>query len=958
MKILTWLDVKRLIQIKTQGGTHLPQGILAFDYFAHVLEVYTETPEVAKTVLKHWFKGWFDPTTDTIALDLGDHRLDVEYVEDPPLKTTRAIRPFWSEAAYLADPPLTDDFNNDFNVENAEHGNSASASLQYPEQSFSDRGMPELIAFYSFKGGVGRTTHLAAYLFALLEQHRDKNLKILVIDSDLEAPGLTYWYQSEQTPPTLSFLQCLEAFHYSPMSFDETVMQLAQEIQKTETHYGGKSKFYFVPSFLNELELLDISILPEHITRSLGSPWQYGDKIAALGQALGAEYVFLDLRAGLSEISSPLLLDPRIRRLLVATTAQQSISGLKLVLEQLSRISPPDLDKPDSPYYHPELILSFLPPDLKDSTELEALKLELISAYKPLQRLDSQSNGNGDDGCEVDPLSFDRFKIQETYFAQELLRIKNWEDARKKLLGGTTISDIAHQWAAQEVPPSHQHLQEPKTSNSPASKPSQLEQVQQLKDTCKVYEFAESGQGEGFLVTEPLASLAKSFSQEIPHVVVIGPKGSGKTFIYQQLARLKTWEAFLALANSSSPSGFSEPTPDSTTHIFPLLQPQSLEGSAVQNARAAVRSPLGLEDYSHGGLIDDIAAALREEQTDWGKFWLQQLAKAIGHEFSQSGQNSRTLMAQDLDRSLKAKNLKVIFSLDGLEDQFFDTHIKEHQQAAIRALIQLPSLIQSEIRQPAFGLVIFLRRDFVDQVIRQNAEQFMGRYKAYALSWDVEAFLRLVYWICAKAGVEGFEEEQLSGLGLEDLKGALERLWGKKLGGDSSKEAISTRWVYAALIDFNGELQARDVVRLLYHAAEITQSQPQAVQFPYWSSSRLLPPQAIRRALKPCSKQKVDQAKEEYPQFKKWVDETIQPLSPDLKKVPITSDRFASLDIDPSLLTLLKGMGVIYEDRAKGSEVQYYIPEIFRISLGFEADRGARPRVLILQRSVLGKVPL
>ena len=953
MKILTWLDVKRLIQVKTQGGTHLPQGILAFDYFAHVLEVYTETPEVAKTVLTDWFKNWFDPATDTIALDLGDHRLDVEYVEDPPLRTTRAIRPFWSEAVYLADPPLTDDFN-------AENGNHALASLQYPEHSFSDRGMPELIAFYSFKGGVGRTLHLAAYLFALLEQYRNHNLKILVIDSDLEAPGLTYWHQAQQTQPTLSFLHCLEAFHYSPLSLEETVQQLAQEIQKTETSYGGKSKFYFVPSFLSETELLDISVLPEHITRSLGSPWQYGDKIAALGQALGVDCIFMDLRAGLSEISSPLLFDPRVRRFLVTTATSQSIAGLKLVLKQLSRISPPHLDDPNSPYYHPELIFSFLIPELKTSPEFEALKLELISAYSPLQRLESQLNANGTDGGEVDPLSFDRFKIQETDFAQELLHIKNWDEARQKLQG-TSVFRVAQQWAAQEILPSRQRLQEPEPDNS-ADTTEKLKQVQRLKDTCEVYEFAESGQGEGFLVTEPLASLAKSFGQEIPHVVVIGPKGSGKTFIYQQLARLQTWEGFLEIANPDA----SAIAPGATTHIFPLLQPKTLTEAAtriVQTARASVQNILNLSDYHHSMLVEDIqkalsSATLEVDSVNWDKFWLKKLAKAVGYEFSDTSQVYSTLMAQDLDRYLKEKGLKVVFTFDGLEDQFSDAHTDRQQQAAIRALIQLPNLIQSEIRQPALGLVVFLRRDFVSQVTPQNTAQFLNRYQSYALSWDVEAFVRLVYWICAKASIADFEEEKLSNLVLEDLKSALESLWGKKLGGDSSKEAGTTRWVYAALIDFKGELQARDVVRLLYHAAEITVSEPDLVQFQRWSPSRLLPPQAIRRALKPCSEKKVEEAKEEYPLFKQWVDETLKPLTPDLKKVPLQSDHFENLGINPSLLTLLEEMGVMYGDRGKSSEIQYYIPEIFRIALGFEAEQGARPRVLILQRKVLGSVPL
>jgi AAA domain len=49
--------------------------------------------------------------------------------------------------------------------------------------------MPPVIAFHSFKGGVGRTTHAIALAFAL---QRKAQQPILLIDADLEAPGLTF----------------------------------------------------------------------------------------------------------------------------------------------------------------------------------------------------------------------------------------------------------------------------------------------------------------------------------------------------------------------------------------------------------------------------------------------------------------------------------------------------------------------------------------------------------------------------------------------------------------------------------------------------------------------------------------------------------------------------------------------------------------------------------------------
>lgn len=40
------------------------------------------------------------------------------------------------------------------------------------------------------------------------------------------------------------------------------------------------------------------------------------------------------------------------------------------------------------------------------------------------------------------------------------------------------------------------------------------------------------------------------------------------------------------------------------------------------------------------------------------------------------------------------------------------------------------------------------------------------------------------------------------------------------MGADGSKTARTIRWVLASLSDFNGQLQARDIVRFLQYATE------------------------------------------------------------------------------------------------------------------------------------------
>ena len=48
-------------------------------------------------------------------------------------------------------------------------------------------------------------------------------------------------------------------------------------------------------------------------------------------------WFLVDLRAGLSEFSAPLLFDPRVKKYLVTSTSYQSVKGTEILLNQLSK---------------------------------------------------------------------------------------------------------------------------------------------------------------------------------------------------------------------------------------------------------------------------------------------------------------------------------------------------------------------------------------------------------------------------------------------------------------------------------------------------------------------------------------------------------------------------------------------------------------------------------------------
>src|SRR5262249_54694871 len=57
--------------------------------------------------------------------------------------------------------------------------------------------MGEIVTFYSYKGGTGRSMVLANVAYILAWQNQPVQRKVLIIDWDLEAPGLHKYFASQ-----------------------------------------------------------------------------------------------------------------------------------------------------------------------------------------------------------------------------------------------------------------------------------------------------------------------------------------------------------------------------------------------------------------------------------------------------------------------------------------------------------------------------------------------------------------------------------------------------------------------------------------------------------------------------------------------------------------------------------------------------------------------------------------
>lgn len=914
MRLLTWLDVERSLKQATHLWNQMPAGVVAVDCFASGMDVYYNTDEAA---VDNWLQGVFgrlyNKEQRDIQLKIGSSRYPVTLIQDDAMQPAPvAGYPLWKDVVYLAGIDSQEDADNQ--IAEPDAGSYAGTNKIAPESLESG---PDLVSFHSFKGGVGRTSALMTYVAACFAEPTSGPKKILVIDADLEAPGVSFWLETSNKPD-VSFVQLLEALHYPPTSVDEVLNHFAAELKKTSYSISGLEREVFVlPAALHLSEIQDMPVAPEHLARNPVNPWQLTDYLHALGQRLGVDAVFIDLRAGLSELASPLLFDPRIDHFFVTTVAPQSVFGMAEVLRRLYAYNS-RLDETMQERARPTVILSLLTDELRKMEHYQNAR-ELLGAAYPTS----------------DPL-VQQIQWQEADFNNSLMSIGSLEEALRRLKESTPLFADAMDWA-QALYAVQPALPLDSTKPHALEGPNRQQLANELHEVCKKAAFAEGSDLGHLLAIEPLLNLGKHFAKELPATLMIGAKGAGKTFTFRQLVYSENWPAFLAKL------GF-EPADTLDASVFPVLWSTNIDHNSEGEIRVAQTNALqklSLPDsdlFAASHLDRQIKANLQTPPPHWDDFWDEVITRQFG---VQSGG------LDALNNLLRTQNKRLVLAFDGIEDAFTEAG-KEPANAAIESLLKLPNRIK-ELADPHLGVIVFVRMDYVQDVIRQNFAQMLSRYEPFRLHWNAESFLRLAYMLSCQTGLYQ-QHKPAEALGLEELKRELERLWGKKLGSEKSKEALSARWVYAALCDLKGNVQARDLVRFLKFAAEIEKERTGQS----WND-RLLAPESMRKAISFCSSEKVDEAKAEISVLRNWVDDMDAKALRNIK-VPFSAEQ---VGLDSKALKSLKDLGVIYEDMdSKHADDRLYVPEIYRYGLGFETSATGRPRTQALLKKNIGTIPL
>lgn len=191
---------------------------------------------------------------------------------------------------------------------------------------------PRITAFYSFKGGVGRTTLLALLALGLARRGQ----RVVCIDMDLEAPGLASLLLGR--PIRIGEPNVLEWLLQHAALGEEGAPPLVEAPVHGQTIHLAPAGV-LGGSYLEKLARLDLMRQSDDTLHSpVGEALQA--LLARIRREINPHHILLDCRAGLHDLGGLALNEIAHVDVLVGRDSPQDLEGLSLVLEMLGRQRP------------------------------------------------------------------------------------------------------------------------------------------------------------------------------------------------------------------------------------------------------------------------------------------------------------------------------------------------------------------------------------------------------------------------------------------------------------------------------------------------------------------------------------------------------------------------------------------------------------------------------------------
>ncbi len=188
---------------------------------------------------------------------------------------------------------------------------------------------PKVVTFYSFKGGMGRTTTLAAVALQMVR----KGKNVMMVDTDIEAPGLAslFFDESRIEKGVLDYL--IE----HPLNPEQGVARYVQDVTEPALLREEDGHLYLMPAgkvdggYLQKLARIDYQ---DHRNGALREALE--GLLKEIRREYAIDYILIDARAGFHDMGGIVAAQLPHGVVLFGNGSRQSWEGLALVLQTIS----------------------------------------------------------------------------------------------------------------------------------------------------------------------------------------------------------------------------------------------------------------------------------------------------------------------------------------------------------------------------------------------------------------------------------------------------------------------------------------------------------------------------------------------------------------------------------------------------------------------------------------------
>lgn len=775
----------------------------------------------------------------------------------------------------------------------------------------------KVITFYSYKGGVGRTTTLAMTALQLVREGK----KIVVVDLDLEAPGLSTILKPEMEYPkygVVDFLieseTCKEGLDINEYVYavnnkkligltgGELLVMQAANLQngEVEEYYNKLSRVDFnMPKYLNDQNAIT------NLLKYLKNEYQ-------------PDFIFIDSRAGIHDIGALTLLRYSDEVVPVFYGNEQNMLGLKFIMPKLVNF--------DIPFY---LINSPMPVS-EEEAEVE-LKCYLKSSFEILEEA-----GYFIDIPEIFDESSPHYPLNIKYDA--LNANINSDDKILQILN-LNGEDNVYKLLSNKLSSNNEEIVVDEFKES-ASRLEMLDSIQKITSEVAAAENEFSDLPSLMKNFYPLKEYRYIFDKN--KFIVTGAKGSGKTALFNVL---KCPEYAHRLAKYVEvKSDFIDQTKWITGLDSRGNFPSQANFRAISNAEKRGFYSVFWKIMAVKVLQEIIKSDLKEYPNYLDEIFdckYSQIKEIISRDTSIDEKLSEFF--SDLDSMLMSKNKTVIITYDAL-DYCIETDLRS---VFISELINLWA--EMNIRLRNIKSKIFLREDiYINEVSGITDKIKLNNYRTL-IDWDYDHLLAIVWKRMLESNTtlkmvvektllkNGYSLVCSEDVGLIPMPNSdinkliLGEIIGDKMG--KGNKAYTYNWISYRLSDTNDNIVPRSILKLFSLAAknEIIEGKQDIL--------KLITPRALENSVNEVSKDRVVDMSEEYPEYRN-VFLLLKNFCPTFPvEEEILKDGLKQCGIDEAELKTsidrLKDIGILKEyQRKKSDPIRYHIPDIYLKGMG------------------------